>query len=349
MSNALHGVHLMPGVEFSVAVDGKGNWPHLLLLPNDEILAVFYNHPSHGFGRGDVELWASEDGGRTWRFRSQVSDHGDDPGHCRMNHAVGRTAAGRVVVLVSGWSEGRRLPILPAQVCVSCDDGRTWSRHQLANNDIPFGSIVLTPDGSLTCGMYSAAPRAACRLHVSRDDGRSWTAEGTLGADEMTSETALLRRRDGTWLAAARSATASRLCLYSSTDDGRTWRGPRRAPLPGFPGDLLELADGRILLLAEQRDSDPPCSGITACLSSDRGETWSPYATLISVPWNSDHGYPSSVQLSEGTIVTAYYWGGRAGEGQYGGRTDLPDNRGLPWHTRYHMGVMRWRIATMVG
>ena len=343
MANALDGVCLMPGVEFSVGVDGKGNWPQLLLPPNGEVLAAFYNHPSHGFGCGDVELWRSEDDGRTWRFRSQVSDHGDAPTHCRMNHAFGRTANGELLLLVSGWSDGRRLPILPVQVCLSADDGQTWRRHTLRTCDIPFGRIILTPDGRLTCAMYSVQPRRACRLYVSRDNGRTWTAGPMLGIDQSTSETALLRCRNGRWLAAARSATASHLYLYTSDDDGRTWSSAREAPLPGFPADLLELADQRIVLTAEQRDTDPPCSGITGCLSEDGGATWSPYRTFVSVPWRSDHGYPSSVQLRDGTIVTAYYWGGRAGEGEYGGRTDLPDNRGLPWHPRYHMGVMRWR------
>jgi hypothetical protein len=54
MKNALDGVYLMPGVDFSVGVSNKGNWPRLRLLPNGEIAAAFYNHPSHGFGCGNV-------------------------------------------------------------------------------------------------------------------------------------------------------------------------------------------------------------------------------------------------------------------------------------------------------
>ncbi len=52
--------------------------------------------------------------------------------------------------------------------------------------------------------------------------------------------------------------------------------------------------------------------------------------TFLSVPWKeTDHGYPSSVQLGDGTIVTAYYFGGRKGEEKYGGRADLPGFQ--PW------------------
>jgi len=39
-----------------------------------------------------------------------------------------------------------------------------------------------------------------------------------------------------------------------------------------------------------------------------------------------DGGYPSTVVLDDGTLVTAYY------------------SRGMPSHLRYHMGVVRWRL-----
>ena len=38
-----------------------------------------------------------------------------------------------------------------------------------------------------------------------------------------------------------------------------------------------------------------------------------------------DGGYPSSIQLEDGSILTAYYCSR------------------LPWHQRYHMGVVFWQ------
>ena len=120
----MNGCYLLPDAEFSVAINNKGLWPNLTLLPNGEIAAVTYNHPSHGFGCGNVELWISADQGNSWFFRSVVSDHSEDPALTRMNHGVGLNAKGEIIVLVSGWSEGRRAPILPIQRCLSSDNGK---------------------------------------------------------------------------------------------------------------------------------------------------------------------------------------------------------------------------------
>ena len=345
MPNMLDGLCMIAGAEFYVAIDGKGNWPRLALLPNGDIAAAVYNHPSHGFGCGEIELWMSTDGGRKWSLRSQVSDHADEPEKVRMNHAMGLNAQGELVVAVSGWSEGRRLPLIPVQVCISGDEGRTWERHLLATADVPYGNIICEPDGSLICGMYTGAGDPAGRashLYASADHGRKWEKRITLA--RAGSETSLLRCRSGKWLAAMRKESGG-LDLFSSTDGGHTWGAPRAAPLPGYPGDLVQLDDGKVLLVAEPRGDG--LHGVAATISEDEGETWKPYMVFVSMPWSGDHGYPSSVQLADGTVVTAYYFGGRSGEGEHGGRADLPDNHGLPWHRRYHMSIMRWRLEDL--
>ena len=346
--NVLDKCFLIAGAEFHVAIDNKGNWPNLVLLPNGEIAAAIYNHPSHGFGCGDVELWISADQGRSWTFRSKVSDHSESPEKVRMNHAFGLNAKGELVVLVSGWSERRRLPLLPVQVCISNDNGRTWQRHELPITDVPFGKIICSPDGTLTSAWYhhTSGPGTktqVSRLYTSRDAGRSWELSRDLA--EGGCETALLRCRSGKWFAAVRNLAGGPVSLFVSPDDGRTWTGPQSAPMPGYPADLLQLADGKILLTTELRAAS--VSGVLAAVSNDEGATWSKPMTFVSVPWNSDHGYPSSVQLADGTIVTGYYFGGRKGEDQYGGRADLSNSRGLPWHRRYHMAVMRYRLEDL--
>ena len=186
----------LPDAEFYVAIDNKGLWPNLTLLPNGEIVAVVYDHPSHGYGNGNVEMWASDDGGRLWSLRSVVSDHFDQPEVVRMNHSVGLTAAGELLVLVGGWSKGRELPFLPVQVCRSADNGHTWNRHILSDiASFPYSNVVLGADSSLTSAIHDDV-RCDSLLYTSRDGGTRGVSVACLG--DPGDETSLLRLRDGT-------------------------------------------------------------------------------------------------------------------------------------------------------
>lgn len=45
-TQGLNGCQLLHGAQFDVGIDNKGLWPK---LPNGEIAAAIYNHPSHGY------------------------------------------------------------------------------------------------------------------------------------------------------------------------------------------------------------------------------------------------------------------------------------------------------------
>lgn len=352
----MNGCYLMPRAEHYVAIDNVCAWPNLTLLPNGEIAAAVYNKPSHGFGCGNIEMWVSADGGRIWKHRSTVSDHSDHPEHVRMNHAVGLNMRGEIVALVSGYSAGRERPYLDVQVCISKDQGKTWERtgwdapHETGN--VPFGDIVLEPDGTLAAALYGDAPgkgRAGRAVHVcrSRNHGRTWGDPRRIAAKR--GETALLRCRSGKWLAAARTDSPPYImALFASSDEGRSWQ--EVGPLGLYaqqPGHLLELQDGRIVLTMGCRIVG--IFGALARISEDEGASWTVTRPLVSAPGKIDCGYPSSVALEDGTIVTAYYGGAREkgytdpgdpekGDGAWG---NMPYS--FPWHQRYHMGVCLWR------
>ena len=75
-----------------IAIDGVCAWPNMTRLDEDELLVAIYNRPVHGRWHGDVEAWASTDGGRSWEKRG-VAAPGEPPGN-RMNVAGGRAANG---------------------------------------------------------------------------------------------------------------------------------------------------------------------------------------------------------------------------------------------------------------
>ena len=106
-----------------VAIDNQGRWPNLTKLPNRELAAAVYNHPSHGYGdNSDVELWISADGGVSWKFRSRISSHPEEPDGKWL--AVCRTSCRDRMDRALPHGSGETLTR-------SRDQGKTWSEPKL--------------------------------------------------------------------------------------------------------------------------------------------------------------------------------------------------------------------------
>lgn len=329
-----------------VAVRDAGVWPKLALLPDGTIVAAVYNQPVHGLRPGDVDLHASTDGGLTWSRRSTATKH--HGASARFNHAIGVAPSGDLLVVSGGWDyDGpgpkdtyKKKTLLRPTTSRSSDGGRTWtiSHHFPAGVDgmtlVPFGSIQTGADGALRVAAFSynqkVKPRVdMCYTIVSRDGGKTWTAGSVLGQPDAN-ETDLLHLGAGRWLAAARNLGRNderghSTDIYASDDDAGTWR---RIATPTeanqHPGDLLRLADGRVLFAFGDRR--PGHFGIGVKISADQGRTWTATTPLATGVLTRDSGYPSSVQLKDGTIVTGYY----------ASKSKAYDG--------YQMSVVRWRL-----
>ena len=97
--------------------------------------------------------------------------------------------------------------------------------------------------------------------------------------------------------------------LYRSGDEGASWRHVTR-PVPnaginGNPPALKRLPDGRLCLIYGFR-AEP--YGIRAVLSEDEGRTWSDDIHLRDDGGAPDLGYPRTAVLTDGTVVTVYYF-----------------------------------------
>jgi hypothetical protein len=317
-----------------VAIQGVCAWPNLTVLPDGVIVATIFNHPSHGTTAGDVECWASQDGGKTWEKRGTPAAHENE--HCnRMNVAAGLAKNGDLLVIASGWTgikpsgevgQPFRERILPPWVCRSKDGGRTWSVDQEAfpapwpeaarqpvspqGICVPFGDILPGEDGMLRVAMYTGA-RGAGFVFRSADDGKTWAEPVAIADNAVLNEPAIFHLGGAKWLAATRS---NGLDLYVSDDDAQTWT--HRQKLTGaaqHPGHIMRLTDGRLLLTYGNR-LDP--KGVDMRLSGDQGHTWTDPVRVAD--FRGDGGYPSSVQLPDAQVLTAFY--------------------GQP----YHMGVVVW-------
>lgn len=90
-----------------------------------------------------------------------------------------------------------------------------------------------------------------------------------------------------------------------SDDDGENWVEPYPTPLWGFPPHVTQLSDGRVLATYGHRR---PPYGERACLSAE-GITWHKEDELIlngDAP-GIDLGYPVSLELEPGRVLTVYY------------------------------------------
>lgn len=299
-------------------------WPNVTKLPDGTLAAIIYNQPSHAKLPGEVECWTSPDGA-TWKKTGNPTPH--EPDTNRMNVGAGLNNRGELVVLSSGWSLGdpvapgdakrKLLKVLPCWSSISADGGATWKLNKDAlpapfkdcGPFIPFGDVLAANDGSLRCVFYFVRQGGIKRDDVwmfrSTDDGSTWQPHALLA--EAHNETAIFRVGKDRWIAAARRQREGLATdLFQSNDDGKTWA--LAMPISGemqHPADIMRLQDGRLLLVYGNRQ--PGKYGVLAKLSGDDGATWSEPLTLVDDCGSRDCGYPASVQLANGTVVTGYY------------------------------------------
>ena len=337
-------------MERYIAIDRACAWPNLTKLPNGDIVALIFNQPCHGRWEGDVECWGTEDDGRSWSLRGVAAPH--EPGTNRMNVAAGLASNGDLVAIVSGWDK-KEAPgvnpragwhegstVLPAWVCRSTDGGRTWTQQTGAfdppeggTHIVPFGNVIKLPDGGLGVSGYAGELVDGVRMtrawfYRSDDDGATWQVASMIA--EGGGETDLLCVDGKRLLAASRSRPDTRLILHMSDDSGKTWRCHDSVTCAGeIPAHLTKLSDGHTLLTFGIRHRGN--YGVGARVSDDDGNRWMAQADLVSFDDATDGGYPASVELDGGRILTAYYANGVAA------------------HTRYHMGVVIWTVEEAFG
>lgn len=199
----------------------------------------------------------------------------------------------------------------------SRDGGQTWERREIAlpraGYTLGFPRDVTLRSGTLLAPLRSRSNGhgQALVLHVSRDDDHvrlfpiPRDVYGATGSEAALVEVAPDRVL---WLMRAdpKRGGDGHLLASWSDDGGRTWSFPTVTGIWGYPPHLLHLADGRLLCTYGHRRTP---LGVQAAVSIDGGETWdiAHRAILADNGETGDLGYPMSVQLSDGSIYTAYY------------------------------------------
>ena len=99
-----------------------------------------------------------------------------------------------------------------------------------------------------------------------------------------------------------------------SSDGGHTWTLTHPTKLLGYPPHLLRLSGGEILATYGRRLTP---MGIRACLSLGNGDYWDVEnefilrddAPELDLGWPPgwDLGYPATIELDPGELITVYY------------------------------------------
>lgn len=206
----------------------------------------------------------------------------------------------------------RRRAELGQWILRSTDGGATWSARAATPVNSPHGPVALRDGRLLYAGQQLWTEERRVGVCESLDDGVTWRWLADIPPPkgdrvDPYHELHAVEAADGTILVHIRNHnTANRLeTLQSeSTDGGRTWSAPHPIGVWGLPSFLQRLRDGRLLMTYGHRR---PPFGVQARWSADGGHRWSEPLIIYADGANGDLGYPSTVELEGGDLLTVWY------------------------------------------
>ncbi len=209
---------------------------------------------------------------------------------------------------------------------VSEDGGETWGERRRSPAYTPHGPIRLRNGHLLYLGKRcvdrpdEVSDGAVIAAH-SEDEGATWTERGSVPPfPRMTSanyaEPHMVELPSGKLLAMVRFGSSSRFHLElagalnfsmmqsESEDGGMTWSDVKPLAFHGCPPHLLRHRSGRLVLVYGYRLVP---FGQRVAFSDDDGETWEHDWILRDDGPSFDLGYPSTVEMEDGSLMTVYY------------------------------------------
>lgn len=333
--------------------------PDLIMLPNGELLLVaFHQHKKDG---GKVLeqnlLFRSTDGGRTWSTPEKLNLLGREPyltvlkdgtlfmtGHLLANDVRNR----------HGYIHG--------YLHRSTNGGKTWESIRIESEGIKpkaanhsTRNVLQLTDGTLLLGVDYDGGDGPYLMWRSKDGGKSWDKTGKCEPRDFKSKYGFFGGETWLWQAQsdkiwalvrvdsdelpiknrpikAGNDQSDHFILFSSADNGRTFDRMRDF---GDYGEMymsiLRLRDKRLLLTFTVRDLNPPL-GVRAIAGVETEDGFDfdfskdrlMLDTRTPVGKSQGGGFGPTVQLKDGTLVTAY---------SYRGADD-----------KTHLEVVRWKM-----
>lgn len=238
--------------------------------------------------------------------------------------------------IFSAWTDEMMESLLGSWVALSNDGGETWSEPICVPLTAPHGPVVQSNGDLLYLGKRygqgwgqvkrSSSPILAAR---SSDGGRTWKELGSVPlypgtAAENYYEPHVVELPDGKLIGMIRlqnyknGTTLEDLGLVpfsmmqtESTDGGNTWTEPKPLNFHGSPPHLIRHSSGILVLIYGYRLKP---FGQRLALSKNNGQSWEHDFILRDDGPDWDLGYPSTVELDDGSLFSVYYQKAAAGE-----------------------------------
>jgi hypothetical protein len=305
-------------------------WPTVARRRNgDLLLSCSGGRESHVCPFGRVELMVSHDDGATWGWPQVLLDSAIDD----RDAGVLETAKGSILATTftslayeKGLSAKRpawlaahnrlnaeqRQRELGQWMIRSTDGGVTWSARYNCIVDSPHGPVQLLDGRLLYAGKELWTGQKRVGVCESTDDGQTWRwlAEIPVRSGDNASAYHELHAVDtgtGSIIVQIRNhnkANAGETLQCESSDGGKTWSAPHSIGVWGLPSHLLRLRSGKLLMTYGYRRAP---FGNQARLSDDGSKTWSEAMIISGDGTGGDLGYPSTVELADGSLLTVWY------------------------------------------
>jgi hypothetical protein len=293
-------------------------FPSVCRLVNGDLLCVFYLGTGHVSPDGHVAMVRSSDEGKTWTKPRVVVDTPLDD----RDPSIMQTRTGRILVsffVYDGNKDDRAQRVSPrGHYCHSDDGGNTFCTPKPLdvgwNWSATSDEILELRDGTLLMPIYGRTEgdkkdRAA--VAFSADNGETWRSPATIAYDVSGKidfqEPALVLLPDGKIICSLRT-TGVGFHAYQceSTDGGRTWTNPVDTLLHGHAAGLLYHSTGVIFQAYRSWSEKGKVRGV-AGVFTEPGKPWNPTKEFDIALVGGDVAYPSSVELSDGSIFCVYY------------------------------------------
>jgi hypothetical protein len=320
-------------------------WPTVTRRSNGELMVVWSGgREAHICPFGRVDMMISRDDGEIWQWPQTILDSAaDDRDSGILETAKGTLLATTFTSLAyesvlhaaekkkpgepGAWAPEKlarwrlahdrmtpqqRQATLGQWMIRSTDGGLSWSARYPSIVNSPHGPIQLRDGRVLYAGKELWTGKQRIGVCQSTDDGQTWDWLAEIPTRPGDSSAAYhelhaVEATDGTLIAQIRNhnkANNLETLQTESTDGGKSWSMPHSIGVWGFPSFLLRLRDGRLLMTYGHRRAP---LGNQARLSADHGKTWSEPLLICTDGASGDLGYPSTVELSDGSLLTIWY------------------------------------------